>query len=127
MPRLLLLLAVLALPACAQTPPPAQAQPQPATLEQIRTLAANPACTSDNQCQALALGATPCGGPEAYLPHSLAHSDPKALQRLVQRYREERRAVHAASGMLSNCRVLPTPAVHCALPQGVCSTAERKD
>lgn len=123
MPRQLLLIAVLALPACAQTPPPART----ATLDQIRALAANTACSSDSQCQALALGATACGSPEAYLPYSLAHTDPKALQHLAQRYREERVNFHAASGALSDCRALPAPAVRCALPRGVCSSAERKD
>ncbi len=98
-----------------------------ATLEQIRTLAANPACTSHAQCQVLALGATACGSPEAYLPYSLAQTDAKALQRLAQRYREERVNFHATSGAQSDCRALPAPAVRCELPAGVCTAAERKD
>ncbi len=83
------------------------------TLAQLQALVGKADCTSDNQCQVLPVGAKACGGPASYLAWSTAKTDAGALQALAERYRSEQQASNAASGRVSNCRVLPVPAAAC--------------
>lgn len=91
----------------------ATARAAPGLLDQIRTLAGSADCTDSSQCRTLALGARACGGPEAYLAWSSAHTDAAALQALAERYRNERKAALAKSGQLSDCRLIPDPGAQC--------------
>lgn len=94
-----------------------------ATLRQIRTLVGEASCTASSECHTLALGARPCGGPEAYLPWSSAQTQAQALNDLAQRYRQERAASHAASGVLSDCRVIRDPGAVCQRRPGTAPAA----
>ena len=117
---LLILLACAACVACAATArapvkPKAAAPAAPAgdTLAQIRALIGDAACTDSSQCHTLAIGARPCGGPQAYLPWSSAKTDGAALAVLGERFKKEREAAIAASGEMSTCQFLPDPGAVC--------------
>jgi hypothetical protein len=115
----LILLACAACVACAATarapakPKAGAAAPPGDTLAQIRALIGDAACTDSSQCHTLAIGARPCGGPQAYLPWSSARTDGAALAVLGERYRKEREAAIAASGEMSTCQFLPDPGASC--------------
>lgn len=115
----LILLACAACVACAATArAPAKskavaAAPAGDTLAQIRALIGDAACTDSSQCHTLAIGARPCGGPQAYLPWSSARTDGAALAVLGERYRKEREVAIAATGEMSTCQFLPDPGASC--------------
>ncbi len=83
------------------------------TLARIRALAGSATCTESGQCRTLPVGAMPCGGPESYLPYSMAGTDEKALRALGEQYKAERQAASKAGGMMSICRHLPDPGAVC--------------
>ncbi|XLZ72504.1 hypothetical protein ABT364_11225 [Massilia sp. SR12] len=105
MKRLALLLACLAATACGHAAPD--------TLSQLRALERDAACSSDQQCRSVALGAKSCGGPEAYMAYSSAKASAEKVQALAERYREERKAANKASGLASDCRYLMDPGAQC--------------
>jgi hypothetical protein len=114
----LILLACAACVACAATAraPRGAAVPAPPagdTLAQIRAMIGDAACTDASQCHTLAIGARPCGGPQAYLPWSSAKTDGAALAVLAERFKKEREAAIAASGEMSTCQFLPDPGATC--------------
>lgn len=122
--RQLAILLLLACTACAtradgpsatQVPAPAEAAApaSPGSLGWIQTLIGKAECTSDSQCQVLPIGAKACGGPASHLAYSTAHTNTAELQALAERYREEQQAGNQRSGMVSNCRMLPTPVASC--------------
>jgi len=105
--------------------PPEMSAAAPApndTLARIQTLAANPTCMQDSQCHALALGATPCGGPERYLAWSSARTPAGEIEALGKVYEEERRRANAVSGRMGACRFTPDPGAVCRA--GVCVLGE---
>lgn len=123
----LILLGCAACVACAVAAarPAKPAKPQAAaaagsgdTLSRIRAMIGDAACTDSGQCRTLAIGARPCGGPQAYLPWSSAHTDGAALMQLAEQYKQERQAANAASGEMSDCRFLPDPGAVCRA--GIC-------
>ena len=125
--HLLILLACAACVACAAsasnqtTPKPVPTDPPkplsiPAsgdTLAQIRALIGTAACTDASQCRTIGIGARPCGGPQAYLAWSTAHTDGAALAALAEKFKLEREAANAASGELSTCQFFPDPGASC--------------
>jgi len=120
---ILILLACAACVACAATArapakPKAPVAPAGDTLARIRALIGDAACTDSSQCHTLAIGARPCGGPQAYLPWSSAHTDGAALAVLGERFKKEREAAIAASGEMSTCQFLPDPGASCRA--GIC-------
>jgi hypothetical protein len=124
--RPLAILLLLACAACAsagsQPSAPVPAKPAaaapPATLAQIQALVGTPSCSSDSQCHSLAVGAKPCGGPEAYLAWSSAHTNPEKIRALGERYAAERKAEGTRRGMVSDCRFQLDPGAQCRA--GVC-------
>ena len=122
--RQLAILLLLACTACAtradgpsSTPAPVQAGTAAlaasGTLAQIRALIGKAECSSDSQCQVLPIGAKACGGPASHLAYSTAQADAAALRALAERYKAEQQASNERSGMVSNCRVVPTPVAAC--------------
>jgi hypothetical protein len=102
-------------PASAAVPPSASGAAPAAsdTLARIHALVGKAECSSDSQCQVLPIGAKACGGPAGYLAFSNADTSAAEVQALAQRYHAEQQASNQRSGMISNCRVVPTPAAAC--------------
>lgn len=119
---LLLLLAACAACTTSAAPQAGKASAVPAvsrdaqggdTLARIRALVGTPGCSSDDQCHTLAIGHRACGGPESYLAWSSEKTPQAELQALGERYKEERRAADAASGMASTCQFMADPGAVC--------------
>lgn len=108
MNRIALLLACLAASACSHATPGASK-----TLAELRALGQAAACTSDQQCKTVPLGAKSCGGPESYMAYSTARVGPEKAGTLAERYRKEREAENQASGLVSDCRFLMDPGAQC--------------
>jgi hypothetical protein len=100
-------------PAAVQAPAPGAAPSASGTLDRIHALVGKAECSSDSQCQVLPIGAKACGGPASYLAFSAANADAAELQVLAERYHGEQQASNQRSGMISNCRVVPTPVAAC--------------
>lgn len=83
-------------------------------MAQIDRLIGVAACQADEQCRVAEIGWRPCGGAETHRAWSPQSTDAKALQALLDRYREKRRAQHTDDGLQSNCMVLTRPAAWCA-------------
>ena len=126
--RQLAILLLLACTACAtradgpsstQPAAPAAAQAAPSavaptgTLARIQALVGKAECTSDSQCQVLPIGARACGGPASHLAYSTANADAAELRALAERYHAEQQAGNQRSGMVSTCRMEPTPVASC--------------
>jgi hypothetical protein len=133
--RTLILLLLAGCAACStgaatQTPPAQPTPPSPQsppaqgsdTLARIRAMIGTPSCSSDAQCHTLAIGHKSCGGPESYLAWSSDKTSQAELQALGERYKEERRAADATSGMVSTCRFMPDPGAVCRA--GTCQLGE---
>lgn len=122
---LVLLLCCAALGSCAQTHAPAP-EPESARLAQeLRTLIGPAACTSDEQCRTVAIGAKACGGPAGYRAWSTQDGKAEAIAALAARQRDaERREVEAA-GLRSNCAVTVNPGSACVA--GRCQLAAPLD
>jgi hypothetical protein len=87
-------------------------------LTRIRALVGSPTCTSDAQCHTLPLGAKSCGGPAGYIAWSSAKTQEAELRALGDSFKEQQQAANAASGMMSNCSVVPDPGAICKT--GIC-------
>jgi hypothetical protein len=95
-----------------------------ATLAELRAIGRDASCSSDQQCKTVALGAKPCGGPEAWLAWSSQRSDGGQVGKLAERYKQQRMAQHQQSGVVGECSMVPDPgavcrASHCQLNAGV--------
>ncbi|MFC0250868.1 hypothetical protein [Massilia consociata] len=88
------------------------------TLARLRAMVRDATCVESAQCRTVAVGAMACGGPESYLPYSIARSNEKAVRELGERYTNERLAQIKAEGMMSICRHIPDPGAVCT--SGTC-------
>jgi hypothetical protein len=82
-------------------------------------------CNEDSQCKALAIGANPCGGPETFQAYSTLDSDSQQLTEMAAQYALVRKTLHAKTGTLGACMVIPEPAVQCKNHQ--CVTIQKSD
>lgn len=105
-------LLALALSACASEAR-APASTSQGLLKQIEAEIGDAACSSDQQCRTLALGAKACGGPDRYIAWSTARSKADKLAALGERYKAERMAENMRSGALSNCMFEVDPGAQC--------------
>lgn len=108
MNRIALLLACLAASACSQATPG-----ESKSLSELRAIGRAAACSSDQQCKTLPVGAKSCGGPESYMAYSTASVSTERAASLAARYRKEREAENQASGLVSDCRFLMDPGAQC--------------
>lgn len=113
-PVLLLPLLATVLAACAAEPAARTGTDSAAPLlEQIRTEIGDAACSSDQQCRSLAIGAKPCGGPESFIAWSVQRSDAAKLERLATAYKMAREAENAREQRISNCMLVADPGAQC--------------
>ncbi len=108
MNRIALLLACLAASACSHATPG-----ESKSLSELRAIGRAAACSSDQQCKTLPVGAKSCGGPESYMAYSTASVSTEKAASLAARYRKEREAENQASGLASDCRFLMDPGAQC--------------
>ncbi|MCC5879393.1 MAG: hypothetical protein JJU03_05840 [Idiomarina sp.] len=78
--------------------------------------------SSPEQCKVIAVGSKPCGGPERYMMYSTETTDEDALRALVRGYNAMRKRDNERDGMVSDCQVVPKPAV--VLQNGMCRLTE---
>lgn len=108
MNRIALLLACLAASACSHATPG-----ESRTLSELRAIGRTAACSSDQQCKTVPVGAKSCGGPESYMAYSTANVSTEKALSLAARYRKEREAENQASGLVSDCRFMMDPGAQC--------------
>lgn len=115
------LAAGLSLAACAGNggPTPAQAQLR------LDRLIGDAACTRDDDCGTIGIGAMACGGPQAYAAWSKKATDAQALAQAAAEHRAERERQIARSGQQSICMVVADPGARCAMPAAGASAAGR--
>lgn len=87
--------------------------------QRLQRLTTDKSCVEDQQCKVLAIGNKPCGGPEQYLPYSVAQTDSKLLAITNERYRKIKQEQQLRLGMLGSCQVLTEPATQCRQQQCV--------
>lgn len=64
---------------------------------------------SVEQCESIALGVKPCGGPSEYLVFSTEMTDSQVLKALVDRYNECDRSRNDRLGLASGCDMVEAP------------------
>ena len=114
--RQLSLILLLACSACNATLPGASAPPatpEPSPLAQIRTMVGSAACTDSSQCKSLAIGSSPCGGPDSYLAYSTRTTAEAPLRELAMRHAKQRNTEIMQSGVASTCQFLVDPGAQC--------------
>ncbi len=102
--------------AAAAVEPPASASSAPLSaglLEQVTTLIGEAPCDSQDQCHVIGVGVKPCGGPGRYLAWSDKKTDPNTLRNAVEAQARAQLNENKNSGLVSDCRVTPMPAVVC--------------
>ena len=107
---------LLAASACGSAPTQDDAPPAPGNaglLAQIQAEVGTAACDSTQQCQAIAIGAKACGGPERYLAWSSKNNDGKKLKALALAQAEASRKQQQADGMMSTCSIVTDPGATC--------------
>ena len=82
-------------------------------------------CSEDTQCKALSIGANPCGGPESYQAYSILNANLEHLNELAGQYKLVRKTLHAKTGTVGACVVIPEPAVQCKNQQ--CVTIQKSN
>lgn len=87
--------------------------------QRLQRLTTDKSCVEDQQCKVLAVGSRPCGGPEQYLPYSVAQTDSKLLAITNDRYRKIKQEQQLRLGMLGSCQMLIEPATQCRQQQCV--------
>jgi hypothetical protein len=70
-------------------------------------------CERDGQCRTLAVGARPCGGPEAWLAYSASTGDAARLAAWAAEWTTLRQAQNTQDKLMSACQVLPDPGARC--------------
>jgi len=125
-----------ALASCAQTAPPTPALARAAASapqgeserlsQELQAAIGTAACTADDQCRSLAVGAKACGGPARYVAWSTQGTDAARVTELASRVTEAQRRENATSGVRSNCAFVADPGAACmagrcqlAAPAGV--------
>ncbi len=86
--------------------------------QQIKQQVGSAAADDVSQCRLAPLGHKPCGGPASYLVYSVRDLDEPALLAAIAQYNALDQAQQRASGLVSDCAIVPEPVV--TLQNGVC-------
>ena len=72
-----------------------------------------------SQCRVVGFGSKPCGGPASYIAVSVKDGNESVIMALINKYNAAAKAENERLGLMSNCAVVPKPAV--VLENGVCT------
>jgi hypothetical protein len=87
--------------------------------QMIQAEISDPTAKESSQCNVIAFGSKPCGGPATYLVYSTARSDESKLKSLAREYNELSRKYNLTRpDVMSNCLYVTEPAVQ--LIDGMC-------
>jgi hypothetical protein len=81
-----------------------------------------PSASELSQCQLIAFGSKPCGGPASYLVYSTANTNESRLKQLVSEFNPLDKKINDKRGLVSDCALTQKPKVE--FVDGVC-TAKR--
>ncbi len=70
-------------------------------------------CKKRSDCEALELGAKPCGGPMAYLTVSKKNKKHSEIKKKVAQYMDNDKTLNQLDPVLSTCDVTPLPKLEC--------------
>lgn len=84
----------------------------------------NLTCSKDSECDALAFGAKPCGGPWEYLPYSKTSEGADELLETATELRELERQYNEETGVQSDCSLAIRPDTECA--SGTCVAVKKR-
>ncbi len=84
----------------------------------------NVECSEDSECDALAFGAKPCGGPWEYLPYSKTSEGADELLETATELRELERQYNEETGVQSDCSLAIRPDTECA--SGTCVAVKKR-
>ncbi len=105
---------MLLLGACqAQIGAAAPATDEAALLARIEGAVGEARCSSDAQCRTLPIGEKPCGGPERWMPWSIASPQADPLPAWADKLAALARQRNQRSGRVSNCQFQPDPGAIC--------------
>lgn len=93
------------------------------TLLSLRAEIGSARCVKDTQCRTVAVGAKSCGGPELYLPWSVAEGQGERIALLARQYSQQRESEIKKSGELSACQFVADPGAVCRQKQCVLQSA----
>ncbi|STQ89256.1 hypothetical protein [Iodobacter fluviatilis] len=93
------------------------------TLHSLRAEIGSARCVQDSQCRTVAIGAQSCGGPERYLPWSVAEGQGEKIALLARKYSQQRVLDIKKSGELSACQFVADPGAVCRQKQCVLQSA----
>ena len=89
---------------------------------EIKQLVAEGTCSDKNDCDFIAFGSKPCGGPWSYLVYSTT-IDIKFLKEKVAVYNSKEQAFNKKWGIASDCMMVAPPSkIDCI--EGVCTAVE---
>ena len=75
---------------------------------EIENLASTSVCGNTFECNYIALGSKPCGGPRSYLVYSTS-IDTNKLETLVEKYNKKETAFNTKWGISSDCALTSPP------------------
>ena len=76
-----------------------------------RALAKTSGCSTASQCRTAPVGATPCGGPRAYLAYCAATTDSAALFKKLDELKAAETKLNESAGMMGTCEFRMPPSV----------------
>jgi len=78
-------------------------------------------CSNSGQCEVIAFGSKPCGGPWEYLVYSSSDTDGALLIERVNTYNQLQKEFNLENGIISDCGIVGPPEVNCT--DGKCQIA----
>ncbi|NJX14129.1 solute carrier organic anion transporter [Tamlana crocina] len=80
---------------------------------EIESFASQSECNTNTECQYIAFGSKPCGGPWGYLVYSTS-IDTEKLKQMVEDYNQKEADFNTKWGIMSDCALAPQPSsVNC--------------
>lgn len=76
---------------------------------ELRGYVGVPYATSLSQCRMVEVGSRPCGGPDYYLPYSIANTDEGEVVAMARRYSDLKRQFDQQQQLMGTCEVIPAP------------------